>query len=174
MIVAAARTLLRVAFAALVSVALVAGAATWVAPMFGVHLFSIRTASMEPAIGVGSAVVVQRQPAADLEVGEVITYRLPNGAAVTHRIISIDRDEGAVAFRTKGDANRHPDAWLVPAAAVVGSVDGSVPVLGFLIGLLALPIGVVTLLSIAGSLVTAMWLMDELAASSGRVGEAAT
>lgn len=171
MIVTAARAALRLALVGLIAVAVAAAAATWVAPLVGMHLFSIRTASMEPAIAVGSAVLVHGQAPGDLDVGEVITYRLPNGAAVTHRIIAVVDEAGGIAFRTKGDSNRHPDAWLVPATAVVGSVDGSVPILGFLIGLLALPIGVVTLLSLAASLVTAMWLVDELAADSRRVGE---
>jgi signal peptidase I len=174
MIVAPARAVLRLALIGLIAVALAAAAATWVAPLFGRHLFSIQTASMEPTIAVGSAALVQARAPTDLAVGEIITYRLPNDVAVTHRIIEVIDESGELAFRTKGDSDRHPDAWLVPASAVIGSVDGSLPVLGFLIGLLGLPIGVVTLLSLAASLVTAMWLMDELAESSGTLGEAAT
>lgn len=172
MIVTVSRAVLRLALVGLIAVALAAAAATWVAPLFGRHLFSIQTGSMEPEIAVGSAALVQAREPVELAVGEVITYRLPNGVAVTHRIIDVVDQDGEMAFRTKGDANRHPDAWLVPASAVIGSVDGSLPVLGFLIGLLALPIGVVTLLSLAASLITAMWLMDELAESSSSLSGA--
>lgn len=45
----------------------------------------ISSGSMEPAISVGDLILVRRQPA--YHEGEVVTYRLPDGAYITHRIM---------------------------------------------------------------------------------------
>ena len=54
--------------------------------MFGWRQMVISSGSMEPAISVGDLILVRRQPA--YRVGEVVTYRLPDGAYITHRIIA--------------------------------------------------------------------------------------
>jgi hypothetical protein len=44
----------------------------------------------------------------------------------------------------------------------VGRVDVSLPLLGFLLAMLGMPIGVVAIISVAGTLLTAIWLLEEL------------
>jgi hypothetical protein len=65
-------------------------------------------------------------------------------------------------LETRGDANPDPDPSLVPEDAVVGEVSLVLPLLGFLLALLGMPIGIVTLISVAGTLLTAIWLLEEL------------
>lgn len=155
------RVVLSLTFAALAITVLAVGLAARLAPAVGYELFSIRSGSMDPALPVGSLAVVSTR-AGEIEVGQPIAFRLPNGAVVTHRVVEVvEADEGRF-LRTKGDANEDPDPWLVPAASVVGPVEVSLPLLGFLLAMLGMPIGVVAILSVAGTLLTSIWLLEEL------------
>jgi signal peptidase len=136
------------------------GLAARLAPLAGAEVFTIRSGSMEPAIGIGSLVVVTGD--AEPATGDVIAYRLPNGAVVTHRVSRVVAGDAGRFLETRGDANPDPDPSLVPDDAVIGEVSFVVPILGFLLALLGMPIGIVTLISIAGTLLTAIWLLEEL------------
>ena len=82
---------------------------------FGFSLITFATGSMAPTIPAGSIALVREVPAADLEVGQVVTLqrggeRLP----ITHRIIGIEanpavRDGYIVSMQ--GDANTIPDTF---------------------------------------------------------------
>jgi signal peptidase I len=137
------------------------GIAARVGPATGHELYAIRSGSMEPALSVGALAVINTE-AADPRAGEVIAYRLPNGALVVHRVVAVVNGEAGTFLATKGDANRDPDASLVPLSAVVGRLQASLPFAGYLLALLGMPIGIVTILSVVGTLLTAIWLLDEL------------
>jgi signal peptidase len=159
-LVRGARMLLSIAFWALAASVLAVGLAGRVAPAAGYELFSIRSGSMEPSMPVGSLTFVATGESMP-EVGDMAAFRLPSGIVVTHRVVEvIDGDSGRF-LRTRGDANAKPDPALVPSSAVVGVVAFHVPLLGFLLALLGMPIGVVTILSVAGTLITAIWLLEE-------------
>ena len=86
---------------------------------------TILTASMEPALPMGSEVIVREAGSNTIEIGDVITFMVNPGVAITHRVIDIIEDyedTGMWAFQTKGDANAIPDAEMVLAANVVGIV----------------------------------------------------
>ena len=73
---------------------------------------TILTGSMRPQMPPGSIVVMTPTPMYELEVGDVITYQIPNSAdLVTHRILEIDRSPTGTVVRTKGDNNEDPDPW---------------------------------------------------------------
>jgi signal peptidase len=154
------RRILSLAFAALAITVLAVGLAARLGPAVGYELFSIRSGSMEPALPVGSLAVVSVH-AGPVEVGQAVAFRLPNGAVVTHRVVEVVEADDGRFLKTKGDANEDPDPSLVPAASVVGTVYVSLPLLGFLLAMLGLPIGVVAIISVAGTLLTAIWLLEE-------------
>jgi signal peptidase len=82
----------------------------------GFQRYVILTGSMTGTYDRGSIVYDRPIPTSELKVGDPITYSPPPGftsqTRVTHRIWSITRGpEGQRIYRTKGDANRHPDAW---------------------------------------------------------------
>jgi signal peptidase len=155
-----ARLVLSLTFAALAITVLTVGLAARLAPAVGYDLFSIRSGSMEPALPVGSLAVVSTD-AGTVDVGDAVAFRLPNGAVVTHRVVEVvDADAGRF-LQTKGDANDDPDPSLIPVASVVGTVHVSLPILGFLLAMLGMPIGVVAIISVAGTLLTAIWLLEE-------------
>jgi signal peptidase len=81
---------------------------------------------------------------------------------VTHRVVEVINGETGRYFRTQGDANENPDPSLVPASAAIGPVQTSLPLLGFLLAMLGMPIGLVAILSVAATLITAIWLLEEL------------
>ncbi|WP_418668282.1 signal peptidase I [Allofournierella sp.] len=83
----------------------------------------ISSGSMEPAISVGDLILVRRQPA--YHEGEVVTYRLPDGAYITHRIIA--RTGGQ--FILQGDANNTADEPVDPSD-VLGRVERVIPRVG--------------------------------------------
>ncbi len=131
-------------------------------PGLGHQLVVIRGGSMAPAIQLGSATEVSQVQPADLHVGDVVMLREPSGALVSHRITRIIQGPAGLSIETKGDANKSVDPTLTPASAIVGRVDFSVPDLGYLIYLLTVPLGVVSLVGLALTLLFAIWLLEDL------------
>jgi len=131
-------------------------------PAFGHHVFVVRGASMEPAIPLGSIVVVHAVDPADVHVGEVLTFRLPQGTIVTHRVTGIKADEHGLAFHTKGDASESVDPVPVPAADIVGEVETSVPLVGYLIFVLGSTAGAMLSVLILASLLMVAWSVNRL------------
>lgn len=94
----------------------------------------VYSGSMEPELGVGSLAFVESVPAADIATGDVITFTDPYQPArlVTHRVVEVvDRPEGGLAYRTKGDANAHRDPWAIALPAEAGRTAFDVPYVGY-------------------------------------------
>lgn len=82
--------------------------------IFGYQSFTLLSGSMAPLINPGDVVVTKSIPLQDLKAGDIITYNIPveDKRTVTHRVSEIfTEDDGALAVRTKGDANPNPDYW---------------------------------------------------------------
>ena len=155
--------------AALVAVALL----PHVVRFSGGDAFVIRGGSMEPTIPLGSLILVQPIDPDAVTVNDVITVRSDNGVVYSHRVSQVI-DEGAERrFQLRGDANESPDGRLVPARALIGRVEGHLPLAGYLVALLSVPSGVMSLLSMLGSLLLATWLLEDLE-SSDAGGQAGT
>jgi len=110
----------------------------------------VYTGSMEPAIPVGSVVVIKPANPDTLKVGDIICFKIESESSttVTHRIINIT-DEG---FITKGDANEDPDQWIVKKENVIGKVIAVIPYLGYLGYFVRTPVGFTLLIIIPASL----------------------
>jgi signal peptidase len=132
-----------------------------VLPALGHQVFIVRGASMEPAIPLGSVVLVHRLDPQDIQNGEVVTYRSANGTVVTHRVTSIANESG-LTFTTKGDASQAADPSPIPAAQIVGYVESSVPVVGYLIIAITSPLGLALAVAILGTLLLVGWSLDQL------------
>ena len=109
--------------------------------LFGNQTLAVLSGSMEPNIHVGSLVIVQDVDFNDLEVDDVITYRLSEDTMVTHRIIEIDEEKQEVI--TKGDANDVADGTPVTANNIVGKVKYTIPFLGYVVLNIKTPLGIV-------------------------------
>lgn len=92
----------------------------------------VLSGSMEPALPVGSAILVRPVAPQAVSVGDIITYRQKGSTDfVTHRVVEVNREGSALSFRTQGDANEGPDPAAVAPDAVEGRVWASIPYLGY-------------------------------------------
>ncbi len=98
-------------------------------------ILTVTSGSMEPTLGVGSAVVVRG--ADDYRPDQIITFRAPEAKAekdyVTHRIVSLEEHSDGRYYVTRGDANDAPDSAPIAASAVVGRVLFDVPYIGYVL-----------------------------------------
>jgi len=142
-----------------------------IVPLTGHQTVIIGGGSMEPAIGLGSAIVIGPVRAADLAPGDVVSLQAgPERTTFTHRIVDvIQRPDGTTWVRTKGDANAEPDPTLVPSTSILGRVSWSIPFAGYLLALLSLPVGVLFVLGLAATLLAIAWLLESLESDTERV-----
>lgn len=99
-----------------------------------VQAFTILSGSMEPEYSVGALILVKETTPDELDVGDVITYKLGGSTIVTHRIYEIVPDENnadGVCYRMKGDANDVVDASLVAPSQIIGKPILNVDKLGY-------------------------------------------
>jgi signal peptidase len=132
-------------------------------PLTGNRTIIIGGGSMEPAIALGAAVVIAPVQPAELATGDVVSMQIgPDRATFTHRIVDLVTRADGLWVRTKGDANAEPDPTLVPATAILGRVEWSIPAAGFLLAFLSLPVGIVFVLGLAATLMAMAWLLESL------------
>ncbi|HXF51208.1 MAG TPA: signal peptidase I [Dehalococcoidia bacterium] len=118
----------------------------------------VLSGSMEPALPVGSVAFVDRRDAAEVRIGDILTFRHPDypRRLVSHRVVAIDRDaRGALSFRTKGDANDSADPWIVSADQVVGVVAFHLPYAGYVHRFVRTPAGFALVVGVPALLVVA-------------------
>lgn len=163
--------ILRALLVASVLLLALSAAATRLAPALGGEVFVIRGASMEPAIPIGSAVVAVGAQASQIGVGDVVTFRGTNGVVVTHRVTEVIVHEGEHLYRTQGDANASPDAFLVPEGAVIGIVAGSLPLVGYFMAMMAQPSGMLSLATGLVALSIALSIAEPLSARRAPAGD---
>lgn len=132
-------------------------------PLTGRQTIIVGGSSMEPAIGLGAAIVIKAVPAEALAVGDVVTLHAGEKSTIyTHRIIEVvDRPDGRW-IRTKGDANATADPTLIHSSAVVGRTELAIPFAGYLLALLSIPTGVLFLVGLAAILLASAWLLESL------------
>lgn len=142
-LVPVAHRLLNVVLSALLAACLLAFLFLAVGPhLLGYRTSTMLTGSMAPGIEPGDVVVTVPKPATDLEVGDVITYQIPveDHRVETHRVTEVKHQDGAVVFRTKGDANDNDDPWTATVEGdTVWEMRGVVPEVGTAIRVLRSP-----------------------------------
>jgi signal peptidase len=140
-------------------------------PLTGNDVLVIGGPSMEPSIPIGSAAVIEPVDPRALRSGDVVSVRaMGTGALVTHRVTRLVEDSAGLLLETKGDANPLPDPDLVPAGGVVGRVAWSLPLVGYLMTLLSLPLGVALFIGIACTLLAVATLLDTIELRAGANG----
>ncbi|MCW2971907.1 MAG: signal peptidase, partial [Thermoleophilia bacterium] len=79
---------------------------------YGYAPVAVQTGSMTPTYPVHTLLFVHDTPAADIEVGDVITFDPPGRVPrTTHRVVTRTLHAGQWYFETKGDANPVADDW---------------------------------------------------------------
>lgn len=104
-------------------------------------IFTVLSGSMEPAIKIGSVVVIRQ--ADEYRVGDVITFGADTKSEVpiTHRIYEIKNINGEAVYTTKGDANNAPDIKELQKTEILGKVLFNVPYFGYAISAVQKPVG---------------------------------
>lgn len=123
--------------------------------VFGIAPLAVTTGSMsgdrDDSFDEGALIFVRildEEEKNGLQAGDIVTFR-SDGAYVTHRIVSVNRDEAEriVSVVTQGDANNATDG-AVPISAVVGQCVGSVEGLGSFSIFLQTPVGILVFVGI--------------------------
>lgn len=97
---------------------------------FGIQPYVVESGSMEPTIKTGSICFInKRAKYEEMNVGDIIAFKLDNGNYATHRIKEIT-DEG---FTTKGDRNKREDSIITTRANYIGKNIFSIPNVGFIV-----------------------------------------
>lgn len=92
--------------------------------------YAVLSPSMTPKYQVGDLVYVKACSPENIVIGDVITYVANEDLlVVTHRVVKVDKEKRA--FTTKGDANDSEDLAPVLYENVVGTVEFSLPKLGY-------------------------------------------
>lgn len=160
------------AWGALALVGLVAVLVLVVPSVIGAQRYTILGGSMEPAIPLGSLVVVQPREFDDVRVGDVVTFQLESGeaAVATHRVVGEGRlGDGERVLVTQGDANDSADLEPVRAPQIRGVLLYSIPLLGWMNVLISgeLRMWVVPLVS-GALLLYAVWMFVSAWRDRGR------
>ena len=98
--------------------------------LFGWHIYSVISGSMEPAIPTGSLVYIREMGPEEVAEGDIIAYygAWDSASIITHRVVENRVFMGE--FVTKGDANQDEDMNPIPYASFIGRVEHSFPGLG--------------------------------------------
>jgi len=124
-------------------------------PLWGLNTYIVTSGSMEPEIKTGSLILARNSQASDVEVGDVITYKLGD-ELIAHRLIE-KRADGFLV--TKGDANEITDAPMLPQD-VSGKVVFTIPYLGMLTNFVHSLAGFIVLIVLPALLLLGMFLWD--------------
>lgn len=94
-------------------------------------VYVVSSGSMAPAVQAGDAVVARSAPAAQVETGQVVTFRdIERGVFVTHRVASINREGTQLRFTTRGDANSGSESWTAGAETRLAVMVARIPAVG--------------------------------------------
>jgi signal peptidase len=131
-------------------------------PLSGRTTLIIGGGSMEPAMPIGAAVVVDPVHPADIQVGDVVSLRSGSNlqSIFTHRVTRIVPRDGTIWVETKGDANAGVDPSITSTEHVIGRVSMAIPYAGFVLALLSVPSGVLFVVLLAAILLTLTWLLE--------------
>ena len=131
--------------------------------LVGLQVFTVLSGSMEPVYHVGSLIYVKSVDAADLVVGDDITFMLDEDTVATHRIVGIvpdENDPSVLRFRTKGVANEQEDGGLVHYKNVIGKPVFTIPYLGYAANYIQNPPGMYIAMAGGAILILLVFLPD--------------
>ena len=90
--------------------------------------------SMFPNIQAGDLIICKKTDPENIKAGDVISFfdlASNSGSVVTHRVVEVQtKEDGSLAWITRGDANNADDSSPVPAENLVGLYQSRIPKLG--------------------------------------------
>jgi signal peptidase len=124
------KTLINWAFTIVVVSGICFAAFMVILSLLGWQFNPVMSGSMDPVFKVGDVIVSQQVDPANVQVGDIVTYRSSEfGKVVVHRVV--EKCEGdSLYFITKGDSNEYIDPYPVPAENVMNKIGFHIPYLG--------------------------------------------
>ncbi len=137
---------------------LIVGVAFIVLYLVGVVPYVVVSGSMEPTIPTGSLCFINKHAAySSIKVNDIIAYKAPTGANVTHRVVSITSE----GIETQGDRNNTSDGFSTNPNNFLGKNIFSIPKLGFAIREMQTTTGKIIVVTTAVVILMASFLMDD-------------
>ncbi len=131
--------------------------------LVGYTPYTVLSGSMEPEYHVGSIIYVKVIDPEQLQVRDPVTYRMPSGTVVTHRIIEVyNAGTSQLSFLTQGDANKEDDGTPIPATAVIGKPQFTIPYLGYVSDFVQKPKGLLLVVGCGAVLLIISTVIDLL------------
>lgn len=144
---------------ALLTVVVALGAA--VAPrLVGFEGLAITSGSMGKAAPVGSLVLTRWRLGSEVRAGDVIAIKRPGHPVVVHRVMTVDTSSGRPTVETRGDANASSDPEPYPLPDRVPVMEHAIPLIGYLVAALRVPLGWLLLLALPATAVAAATIRD--------------
>ncbi|MCC5910824.1 MAG: signal peptidase I [Clostridiaceae bacterium] len=114
--------------------------------VMGFSPMSVLSGSMRPMLDPGDMIITKRPTIENIDIGDVITYRVGANTLVTHRVIDIIIEDDGVRFQTQGDANNTIDQSLVAPEEIVGTYVFRIPQGGYIANFARSPFGFILLI----------------------------
>lgn len=128
--------------------------------LMGYRVYTVISGSMEPELSVGDLLYVKPVDPSTIKVGDDVTFVLNEDLVVaTHRVIAVDTE--SKHLHTKGIANDIEDA-PVHFNNVLGVVDFSIPLLGYVSDFIQNPPGMYITIAAGAVLIILVFLPDFL------------
>lgn len=139
--------------------------------LFGIHVYTVLSGSMEPTYRVGSLVYVVKTNTNNLKEGDVITFKIGNSTVATHRIIeiSVDEDNNKI-FYTKGDQNDIPDEVPIEVNKIIGKPIFTIPYLGYVTTFIKTKMGKILTIVIGIILILITIFIDSITSEKNKKG----
>ena len=122
--------------------------------VFGTYspFMAVSSQSMQPTLNYGDLVVMRREQAENINLGDIIAFNVPSpydklaSSPTVHRVVEKWTENDEIYFKTRGDYNNNADAWDVPAENVVGEyTQFKIPYMGLIFVFLKTPLGLALL-----------------------------
>lgn len=106
----------------------------------------VLSGSMEPDIKSGDLIICKQIDSEQVKVGDVIAFFDPESSSnsvLTHRVVELVEEDGALSYKTKGDANNTADRELVPSDKLVGLYQFKLSGVGNIAMFMQTPVGLI-------------------------------
>lgn len=132
--------------------------------LFNVNFFIVLSDSMAPTFRANDLIVTVKQSPEQIEEGDIITFYSRDNASfgeiITHEVIEVISDNGALEFQTKGTNNDTPDPFTVSPDDIIGVYVFHVPGLANFLFFTRTTLGYITLIVIPFSILIALEFID--------------
>lgn len=105
----------------------------FISATLGYQPLSVLSGSMKPTLEPGDMIFVHKVLPNDVQVGDVITFRVDHDILITHRVVDvIKKNSGEILYKTKGDANQTADKSYISGNRLLGKMIWSIPKGGYI------------------------------------------